>query len=149
MERGDELIVEAAEARITLIHPPAYDFYRLLRSKLHWGRGGHERPSRASRRAVTAMLTHLKLRDLVIVDEAELELGPGLLALTGETGAGKSIVVDASMLIAGGRGAGDIVRHGAERAEVAAGFSRTLAGAPAPGSMRNRSSTTASSSCAA
>ena len=77
------------------------------------------------------MLTHLKLRDLVIVDEAELELGPGLLALTGETGAGKSIVVDALMLIAGGRGAGDIVRHGAERAEVAAGFSRLSAGARA------------------
>jgi DNA repair protein RecN (Recombination protein N) len=75
------------------------------------------------------MLTHLKLRDLVIVDEAELELGPGLLALTGETGAGKSIVVDALMLIAGGRGAGDIVRHGAERAEVAAGFSRLSPGA--------------------
>jgi DNA repair protein RecN (Recombination protein N) len=75
------------------------------------------------------MLTHLKLRDLVIVDEAELELGPGLLALTGETGAGKSIVVDALMLIAGGRGAGDIVRHGADRAEVAAGFSRLSAGA--------------------
>ncbi len=77
------------------------------------------------------MLTHLKLRDLVIVDEAELELGPGLLALTGETGAGKSIVVDALMLIAGGRGAGDIVRHGAERAEVAASFSRLPAGARA------------------
>jgi DNA repair protein RecN (Recombination protein N) len=75
------------------------------------------------------MLTHLKLRDLVIVDEAELELGPGLLALTGETGAGKSIVVDALMLIAGGRGAGDIVRHGAERAEVAAGFSQLPLGA--------------------
>jgi NAD+ kinase len=41
MERGDELIVEAADAQITLIHPPAYDFYRLLRSKLHWGRGAH------------------------------------------------------------------------------------------------------------
>jgi DNA repair protein RecN (Recombination protein N) len=69
------------------------------------------------------MLTQLKLRDLVIVDEAELEFGPGLTALTGETGAGKSIVVDALLLIAGGRAAGDVVRHGAERAEVAAGFS--------------------------
>ncbi len=47
------------------------------------------------------MLTHLQLRDLVIVDEAELEFGPGLTALTGETGAGKSIVVDALLLIAG------------------------------------------------
>jgi DNA repair protein RecN (Recombination protein N) len=69
------------------------------------------------------MLTQLKLRDLVIVDQAELEFGPGLTALTGETGAGKSIVVDALLLIAGGRGAGDIVRQGAERAEVAAAFS--------------------------
>ena len=41
MERGDELIVEGADAQVTLLHPPSYDFYRLLRSKLHWGRGGH------------------------------------------------------------------------------------------------------------
>lgn len=75
------------------------------------------------------MLTHLKLRDLVIVDEAELEFGPGLTALTGETGAGKSIVVDALLLIAGGRAAGEVVRHGAERAEVAAGFSDLSEGA--------------------
>jgi DNA repair protein RecN (Recombination protein N) len=75
------------------------------------------------------MLTHLTLRDLIIVDEAELELGAGLTALTGETGAGKSIVVDALLLIAGGRGAGDVVRHGAERAEVAAGFSSLSAAA--------------------
>ncbi|HEY2464455.1 MAG TPA: DNA repair protein RecN [Steroidobacteraceae bacterium] len=69
------------------------------------------------------MLTHLQLRDLVLVDQAELELSGGLTALTGETGAGKSIVVDALLLIAGGRGAGDIARQGAERAEVTASFS--------------------------
>ncbi len=69
------------------------------------------------------MLTHLQLRDLVLVDQAELEFGGGLTALTGETGAGKSIVVDALLLIAGGRGAGDIARQGAERAEVTASFS--------------------------
>ncbi len=44
------------------------------------------------------MLTHLQLRDLVLVDQAELELNGGLTALTGETGAGKSIVVDALLL---------------------------------------------------
>jgi DNA repair protein RecN (Recombination protein N) len=60
---------------------------------------------------------------LVLVDQAELELSGGLTALTGETGAGKSIVVDALLLIAGGRGAGDIARQGAERAEVTASFS--------------------------
>jgi DNA repair protein RecN (Recombination protein N) len=68
------------------------------------------------------MLTHLQLRDLVLVDQAELELNSGLTALTGETGAGKSIVVDALLLIAGGRAGGDVVRQGAERAEVAASF---------------------------
>src|SRR5579863_10190153 len=68
------------------------------------------------------MLTHLQLRDLVLVDQAELELKPGLTALTGETGAGKSIVVDALLLISGGRAGGDVVRQGAERAEVAASF---------------------------
>jgi DNA repair protein RecN (Recombination protein N) len=69
------------------------------------------------------MLTHLQLRDLVLVDQAELEFSAGLTALTGETGAGKSIVVDALLLIAGGRGAGDVARQGAERAEVTASFS--------------------------
>ena len=68
------------------------------------------------------MLTHLQLRDLVLVDQAELELKSGLTALTGETGAGKSIVVDALLLISGGRAGGDVVRQGAERAEVAASF---------------------------
>jgi DNA repair protein RecN (Recombination protein N) len=69
------------------------------------------------------VLTHLQLRDFVLVDQAELEFSGGLTALTGETGAGKSIVVDALLLIAGGRGAGDIARQGAERAEVTASFS--------------------------
>jgi DNA repair protein RecN (Recombination protein N) len=65
---------------------------------------------------------HLQLRDLVLVDQAELEFGAGLTSLTGETGAGKSIIVDALLLIAGGRAGGDIVRQGAERAEIAASF---------------------------
>ena len=41
LEQGDQLFVESADAQITLLHPPGYDYYRLLRSKLHWGRGGH------------------------------------------------------------------------------------------------------------
>jgi NAD+ kinase len=39
LEQGDNLYVESADAQITLLHPPGYDYYRLLRSKLHWGRG--------------------------------------------------------------------------------------------------------------
>jgi NAD+ kinase len=48
LEHGDDLFVEASDAEITLLHPPGYDYYRLLRSKLHWGRGGHESGPRSS-----------------------------------------------------------------------------------------------------
>ena len=41
LELGDTLNVDSADVQITLLHPPGYDYYRLLRSKLHWGRGGH------------------------------------------------------------------------------------------------------------
>ena len=68
------------------------------------------------------MLTHLDLKDFVIVDRAELELQAGMTALTGETGTGKSIIVDALLLVAGGRTGADVVRQGAERAEVTASF---------------------------
>jgi DNA repair protein RecN (Recombination protein N) len=68
------------------------------------------------------MLSHLHIRDFAIVDSVEIDLQPGLTVLTGETGAGKSIVVDALQLAAGGRTGSDIVRHGCERAEVAATF---------------------------
>ena len=40
LQQGDSLFVEGSDAKITLLHPPGYDYYRLLRSKLHWGRGG-------------------------------------------------------------------------------------------------------------
>ena len=68
------------------------------------------------------MLTHLSIRDFAIIDAVDLELRSGLTALTGETGAGKSILVDAVMLAIGGRATADVVRHGAERAEVTATF---------------------------
>jgi DNA repair protein RecN (Recombination protein N) len=74
------------------------------------------------------MLTHLQIRDFAIIDAVELELRNGLTVLTGETGAGKSILVDALQLLAGGRAGAEVVRHGAERAEVSATFD--LAQAP-------------------
>jgi len=74
------------------------------------------------------MLTHLQIRDFAIIDAVELELRTGLTVLTGETGAGKSIVVDALQLLAGGRAGAEVVRHGAERAEVSGTFD--LAQAP-------------------
>lgn len=75
------------------------------------------------------MLRSLQLKDFVLVEWCELELGTGLTTLTGETGAGKSIVVDALLLIAGGRGGADLVRQSAERAEVSAVFSSLPEGA--------------------
>lgn len=68
------------------------------------------------------MLTHIQIREFAIIDAIELELGSGLTVLTGETGAGKSILVDALLLAAGGRAGAEVVRHGAERAEVSATF---------------------------
>jgi DNA repair protein RecN (Recombination protein N) len=68
------------------------------------------------------MLTHLQIRDFAIVEAVELEFGRGFTVLTGETGAGKSILVDALMLAVGGRADSGSVRHGAERAEVSATF---------------------------
>src|SRR5258708_29682570 len=68
------------------------------------------------------MLTYLQIRDFAIIDAIELELRPGLTVLTGETGAGKSILVDALQLLAGGRAGAEVVRHLSERAEITRTF---------------------------
>ncbi|CAG0957744.1 DNA repair protein RecN [Methylophilaceae bacterium] len=69
-----------------------------------------------------AMLQTLSIRDFVIVDKLDLEFSNGFTVLTGETGAGKSILVDALSLALGARGEGGITRAGCERAEIIAGF---------------------------
>jgi len=68
------------------------------------------------------MLTSLRLRDFVIVDAAELDFGKGFTVLTGETGAGKSILIDALGLVLGERADAGVVREGAARADIAAEF---------------------------
>jgi len=75
------------------------------------------------------MLRHLTLRDFVIVDRLELEFAAGFGALTGETGAGKSILIDALALALGERGDAGVVRAGCDKAEIAATFD--VAGLPA------------------
>jgi DNA repair protein RecN (Recombination protein N) len=68
------------------------------------------------------MLLSLAIRNFVIVDELELEFAPGFSVLTGETGAGKSILIDALLLALGERADADVVREGAPRAEISAEF---------------------------
>ena len=68
------------------------------------------------------MLSHILIQDLAVVSALELELGPGMTALTGETGAGKSILIDALGLALGDRADAGMIRAGRERAEVAASF---------------------------
>jgi len=68
------------------------------------------------------MLRRLSLRDFVIVPAIEVEFSAGFTVLTGETGAGKSILIDALQLALGGRGDVGVVREGATRAEIAAEF---------------------------
>jgi DNA repair protein RecN (Recombination protein N) len=68
------------------------------------------------------MLSHIYVKDLAIVSSLELDLGHGMTALTGETGAGKSILIDALGLTLGDKADAGMIRSGCERAEVVAGF---------------------------
>ncbi|MDA9865364.1 DNA repair protein RecN [bacterium] len=68
------------------------------------------------------MLRSLDIRDMLIIDRLELQLSPGLNVLTGETGAGKSILLDSLGFVLGWRGRAELVREGAEQGEVVAEF---------------------------
>ncbi len=74
------------------------------------------------------MLRTLSIRDFVIVESIELEFASGFSVFTGETGAGKSILIDALQLALGGRGDASVVREGAAKADITADFS--VSGAP-------------------
>ena len=64
------------------------------------------------------MLHHIHIRDFAIIDRLELELQSGMNVLTGETGAGKSILVDALGLVLGDRADSSVIRHQSNRAEI-------------------------------
>lgn len=68
------------------------------------------------------MLTHLSIKNFTLVQTLELELNQGMTALTGETGAGKSIMLDALGLTLGDRAAGDLVKAGQDKADICASF---------------------------
>lgn len=71
------------------------------------------------------MLSHLRIKNFALIDQLELELGQGLNVLTGETGAGKSIILDAIDIVLGGKIHSRIIRQGADRALIEATFLAT------------------------
>src|SRR6201986_2672548 len=68
------------------------------------------------------MLARLSIRDIVLIERLDIEFSRGLSVLTGETGAGKSILLDAFALALGGRGDASLVRQGAAQGQVTAAF---------------------------
>ncbi|MEM7282941.1 MAG: DNA repair protein RecN [Pseudomonadota bacterium] len=68
------------------------------------------------------MLSNIQIRDFAIIDHVDLELDGGMTVLSGETGAGKSILVDALTLVLGSRADSGVIRHGAKRADITATF---------------------------
>jgi len=68
------------------------------------------------------MLSHLSIRDIVLIERLDIDFAPGLSVLTGETGAGKSILLDALSLALGGRGDAALVRHGTAQGQIVAVF---------------------------
>ena len=84
------------------------------------------------------MLARLSIRDIVLIDQLDLEFPRGLTILTGETGAGKSILLDALSLALGARGDGALVRHGQAQGEVTAVF-ELAAGHPSLKALESQS----------
>ena len=74
------------------------------------------------------MLTELRISDFAVIDRVSIQCAAGFLVFTGETGAGKSILVDALSLLIGGRAAVDHIRTGADEAVIEAQFDLTTAG---------------------
>ena len=64
------------------------------------------------------LLTELSIKNFAIIEALSISFEKGLTVLTGETGAGKSIIIDAIHLLVGGRGSAEFVRHGEEKAEI-------------------------------
>src|SRR5260370_35039183 len=86
--------------------------------------------SNAPRTVGGTVLTELRVRDLAVIADATLPFEPGLNVLTGETGAGKSMVVDALSLLLGERASAEVVRPGADKTIVEGAFEFASAGHP-------------------
>jgi hypothetical protein len=120
----EKLVIGPASTSVTLLHPEDHDYSASCAPSCA-GAAAIACAVRVAGRIAGlthAVLLHIQIRDFAIIDAAELELASGLTVLTGETGAGKSILVDALLLAAGGPRGAEVVRHGADRAEVSATF---------------------------
>ena len=114
MAEGDRLVLKRSADTVRFVHPPGYRYFARC--------GRSCAGARCSTRGANSLLRALEIRDFVIVERASLELEPGFSVLTGETGAGKSILVDAIELLVGARAEAGVVREGCERAELSAEF---------------------------
>lgn len=83
------------------------------------------------------MLTHLQIKNFTIIDELKLDFHAGMTVLTGETGAGKSIIIDSLELALGERADSNAVRHGTSRCEITAIFALKNTSSPAPEWLKN------------
>src|SRR2546430_17680033 len=82
------------------------------------------------------MLREIRIKNFAVIETVTVPFAPGLNVLTGETGAGKSIVIDAILLVSGGRGQTDVIRSDAETATVEAGVDPPRGGGARPGPPR-------------
>jgi DNA repair protein RecN (Recombination protein N) len=119
--------VHSDEARLKAQLP-----HGMLRSEsyIFWPHGRVQEPAAEAGEIAEngqTMLVELRAENYAVIDHAIAVFGPGLNLLTGETGAGKSILVDALALLMGGKASADVVRHGADRAVVSCVFEATVA----------------------
>src|SRR5207244_6383234 len=88
----------------------------------------------------TKMLRHLHIENYTLIDSLDMEFRPGFNLLSGETGSGKSIVVDAVALLLGGKASAELIRSGAERAQISGVFCAQPPAASKAGSAQRPSS---------
>ena len=111
LQHGDRILVRRSEHCVRFLHPAGWNYFATLRRKLRWNEG-----------VLSMALKRMVLRDFVIVESLDLELQPGFTVLTGETGAGKSILIDALQIVLGARADTSVVREGAAKADICAEF---------------------------
>lgn len=139
IQEGEDVLIRRCDYHLNLIHPKDYSYFNTLSTKLGWSKNYsnftpasllyikpvytvHNNSNGFSYRKTT-MLAQLTISNFAIVRELEIDFHSGMTVITGETGAGKSIAIDALGLCLGGRAEADMVRTGAARADLCARFS--------------------------